>query len=128
MWNNQGTGNGMANLGQMTRPWIGALQALANAAGISLTPVQYALTEGANELTPAILELPSTPTGFAVIVLYQPGDQTITWSSDFLGTVNGIDQTAGTYSVFFFIALCRSGEPGDSQWLMLCYPTTGWTS
>lgn len=122
MYTNQGTGPGMVNLGQLSRQWIGAFQGLQgkSSSGGSVTAVDFVLATGANTLTPVELGLPTVPTGFAVIILEQPGDATITWSSDFVGTVNGIDATAGTGSVFLFAAF-------GTQWVMVSYPTTGVT-
>jgi hypothetical protein len=125
MWTNQGTGAQMVNLGIMTRAWIGALQNLAAAAtsGLSLSVVEYDLATGVNSLDPAALGLPANPVGLAAVILVQPtgGAGSIVWSSDFAGTVVGIDGTASTASVFVFAAL-------GAQWVMLAYPTTGVTA
>jgi hypothetical protein len=120
MFANQGTGKGQVNLGQFNRQWIGALQNLAGeqTGNTTLNVVEYGLAAGANSLDPAKLGLPATPSGLAVVILQQPGDATITWSSDFAGAVTGIDATAGTGSVFLFAAF-------SGQWVMLAYPTTG---
>ncbi len=119
MWTGQGAGPNQVQLGIMTRPWIGALQNLAQSgASGGANVVEYDLASGPNNLDPATLGLPTTPTGIAVVKLNQPGNATITWSSDFLGAIANIDATGSTFSVFVFAAF-------GAFWLMLAYPVTG---
>jgi hypothetical protein len=118
MWTNQGNGLGQVNLGTPSRAWIGALQGMAANAGLTFNILAFQLETGPNQLTNASFNLGSTPAGLAILVLWQPGDATITWSTEFTGAQVGIDQTAGTYAAFLFAAL-------DGQWTQVAPVFTG---
>lgn len=107
--------------GNVTAPyvnWANQLQTQIAAAG-GAQVFAYQLGAGANALDVATLGLPDAGSaGEIIAILLQPGDGTITWSTEFSGTVVGIDQDAGTFSVFRFAAYA-------GQWVMTAYPTTG---